>query len=184
MPSRHILPSVIETVLAGFPLLLFLAGSTAFGQTAAVPRAISPLTAAPAITILSAPAGVPVRTFAAGNAALDLGAVSYFKGASAPGESSRKNSGSFVISTRFALRVDCPAGSASSLVDVIMTRVDADASHAIAIDGTTLGSAPQIFLQSMPCGSAGEHRLDVEVPVSTPAGAIGSTVAFVATLRK
>jgi hypothetical protein len=36
----------------------------------------------------------------------------------------------------------------------------------------------------MPCGSGGEHRLDVEVPVSTPAGSIGSNVAFAATLQK
>jgi hypothetical protein len=36
----------------------------------------------------------------------------------------------------------------------------------------------------MPCGSGGEHRLDVEVPVTTPAGSIGSTVAFVATLKR
>jgi hypothetical protein len=37
--------------------------------------------------------------------------------------------------------------------------------------------------ESMPCGSS-EHRLEVEVPVSTPAGPIGSTVAFEATLHK
>jgi hypothetical protein len=36
----------------------------------------------------------------------------------------------------------------------------------------------------MPCGSSGEHRLDVEVPVSTPAGSIASTIAFEATLRR
>jgi hypothetical protein len=65
-----------------------------------------------------------------------------------------------------------------------MSRLDAAASHAITIDGTTLGSAPQILALSMPCGSGGEHRLDVEVPVSTPAGRIGSTVALVAVLRK
>jgi hypothetical protein len=62
--------------------------------------------------------------------------------------------------------------------------MDAAPSHAIAIDGTTLGYAAQPLVQSMPCGSAGEHRLDLEVPVSTPAGSIGSTVAFQATLRK
>jgi hypothetical protein len=65
-----------------------------------------------------------------------------------------------------------------------MSRLDAAASHAITIDGTTVGSAPQILAQSMPCGSGGEHRLDVGIPVSTPAGSIGSTVAFVAALRK
>jgi hypothetical protein len=40
------------------------------------------------------------------------------------------------------------------------------------------------LVQSMPCGSGGEHRLDVEVPISTPAGSIGSTVVFGATLNR
>jgi hypothetical protein len=136
------------------------------------------------ITILAAATGALVRSQAAGNASLDLGRVSYFKGTSAPGQSRQKNSRSFVISTRFALKVDCPGSSASSQVNVTMSRLDAVASQAIAIDGTTVGSAAQIMVQSMPCGSGGEHRLDVEVPVSTPAGSIGSTVAFVATLKR
>jgi len=136
------------------------------------------------ITILAAATGALVRTQAAGNASLDLGRVSYFKGTSAPGQSRQKNFRSFVISTRFALKVDCPGSAASSQVNVTMSRLDAAASHAIAIDGTPVGPAAQTLVQSMPCGSGGEHRLDVEVPVSTPAGSIGSTVAFVATLKR
>jgi hypothetical protein len=62
--------------------------------------------------------------------------------------------------------------------------MDASASHSMAIDGIKLGIASQPLIQSMPCGSGGDHRLDVEVPVSTPAGSIGSTVAFAATLKK
>jgi hypothetical protein len=65
-----------------------------------------------------------------------------------------------------------------------MSRLDADRSDAISIDGTTLGSAAQTLVQSMPCGSGGEHGLDVDVPISTPAGSIGSTVAFAATLNR
>lgn len=52
-----------------------------------------------------------------------------------------------------------------------------------AIDGTPLGYGVQTLAQCMPCGSVAEHRLDLEVPISTPAGPIGSTVAFLATLR-
>jgi hypothetical protein len=145
---------------------------------------VAPVPEPPIMTILAAATGALVRTQAAGNASLDLGRVSYFKGTSAPGQSRQKNSRSFVISTRFALKVDCPGSSASSLVNVTMSRLDAAASHAITIDGTTVGSVAQTLVQSMPCGSGGEHRLDVEVPVSTPAGSIGSTVAFVATLKR
>lgn len=176
-----------HTALFPVCMLLLVAGRAAFGQQVGAPRTVTPVVAAPAaptITILSAATGVLVVSHGAGNASLNLGRVSYFNGASAPGESSQRNPGSFVVSTRFALEVDCPGSSPSSKVDVTMSRLDAAASHAVAIDGTTVGAAPQIFAQSMPCGSAGEHRLDVEVPVSTPAGSIGSTVAFVAALRK
>jgi hypothetical protein len=180
MNAQHI------TILSAC-LLAPLVNGAALGQPAGAPRGIHPAVtapAAPAITILSASTGGLVRSQGAGNAALDLGRVSYFRGVSAPGESSQRTSGAFVISTRFALRVDCPGSSSASQVNVSMSRLEAAASYALAIDGIKLGTAAQPLAQSLPCGSTGEHRLDVEVPVSTPAGFIGSTVAFEATLRK
>jgi hypothetical protein len=167
-------------------LLALLANRAAFGQ-AAVARAVTPVvaaTAAPTISILPAAAGALIRSLGVGNASLDLGSISYFKGTSASGETSQKNSKSFVISTRFALKVDCPGSSASAQVKVSVSRLDAAPSLGIAIDGTALGSAPQPLAQSMPCGSSGEHRLDMEVPVSTPAGSLGSNIAFVATIDR
>jgi hypothetical protein len=168
-------------------MLTPLAAITAFGQPAGARRTSAPAAIAsssPTITILPAPSGAMLRSEGPGNAALDLGKVSYFRGASAPGESSRKTPGSLVISTRFVLRVDCPGSSSSSQVNVTMSRADAAETHDLAIDGIKLGTAPQPLAQSMPCGSSAEHRLEVEVPVSTPAGPIGSNVAFEATLRK
>jgi hypothetical protein len=156
-----------------------LAGST---TRAAMPAAA--VAGAPIVTILSAAAGALVLSQGAGNASVNLGSVSYFKGTSAAGETSQKNTGSFVISTRFAIRVDCPGSPNLAQVNVTMSRLDEAPSHTIAIDGTALGSAPQTLAPSVPCGSVGEHRLDVAVPVSTPAGSIGSNVAFVATLKK
>jgi hypothetical protein len=64
-----------------------------------------------------------------------------------------------------------------------MSRTDASASHLIAIDGVRLGITRQTLEQSMPCGSSSEHRLDIEVPTSTSAGEIGSTVAFLAAFK-
>jgi hypothetical protein len=167
--------------------LVFFANRAGFGQSAGAPRTVTSVVAVPAaptITILAATTGALLRSQAAGNASLDLGRVSYFGGTSAAGESSQKYSSSFVISTRFALEVACPGSSASSNVNVTISRLDAAASHSITIDGTIVGSAAQTLVQFMPCGSSGEHSLAVEVPVSTPAGAIGSTVAFAATLNR
>ena len=165
-------------------MLLLLANRSAFGQAPAVtPRSITPaLAAAPTITILAAPTGAMLETQGANNASMNLGPISYFKGTSAVGETSQKNQSAFVVSTRFALRVDCP-GNASSQVTLTVSRLDASATHGIAVDGIALGPGAQILAASMPCGSSGDHRLDVEVPVSTPAGPIGSTIAFTATLK-
>jgi hypothetical protein len=168
-------------------MLALLTHPVAFGQTAGIPRTGAPATipsTAPTITILPATTGALVRSQGAGNAALDLGKVSYFKGTSAPGQSIQKNPSAFVISTRFAIKVDCPGSSSSSRVNVSVSRADASASHSMAVDGTALGTAPQLLVQSMRCGSSGEHRLDVEVPISTPAGPIGSTIAFLAALAQ
>jgi hypothetical protein len=168
-------------------MVALFANPPAFGQPAAAPRTITSMVAvpvAPTITILGAATGALLRSQGTSSASVDLGNVSYFKGSVAPGESNQKNARSFVISTRFALKVDCPGSSLASKVNVTISRLDAAASHAITIDGTTLRSVAQTLVQSMPCGSSGEHRLDVEVPVSTPAGSIGSTVAFVAALNK
>jgi hypothetical protein len=168
-------------------MLAPLAAIPAFGQLASAPRTALPIvtaSAAPTITILSAATGAMLRSEGPGNASLDLGKVSYFNGATAPGESSKKTPGSLVISTRFELKVDCPGSTPSTRVNVTMSRTDAAATHAMVIDGIKLGTTPQPLAESMSCGSSGEHRLEVEVPVSTPAGSIGSTVAFEATLRK
>ena len=169
--------------------LLVLAAGPAFGQVSGLPRtsAAAPLAAAPAaptVTILSAATGALIRNQGASTGTLDLGPMSYYKGTSAPGQTAQKNPKSFVISTRFALRVDCPGSAPSAKVNVTMARLDAASTHALTIDGTTVRSSPQTLLQFMACGSAGEHRLDVEVPISTPAGGIASNVAFVATLLK
>ncbi len=168
-------------------MLALLANPGAFGQPAAAPRFFTSVVAnpaAPTITILPAATGALLRNPGFSNASLDLGRVSYFRGTSAPGESSQRHSRSFVTSTRFVLRVDCPATSAVSKVNVTMSRMDSADTHLMRIDGTPVRSAEQVLVQSMPCGSQGEHRLDVEVPVSTPAGPISSNVAFLATLNR
>lgn len=168
-------------------ILVLLANRAAFGQPAVSRRATALVVATPApptITIFTAATGAMIRSQGVNTASLDLGLASYFKGTAAQGETSQKKPGAFVISTKFALRIDCPGSSGSAQVNVTVSRLDATPSHSITIDGIKLGSAPQPLLQSMPCGSGGEHRLDVEVQVSAPPGSIGSTVAFLATLKR
>jgi hypothetical protein len=65
-----------------------------------------------------------------------------------------------------------------------MARLDADSSHSIDIDGSRLGLTEQPLAAAMICGSSSEHRLEVEVSASAPAGPLGINVAFLATLKK
>lgn len=180
MNSRHVAPFLAS-------ILMLFANQAAFGQPGSNPRMI-PLVGtapgAPTITILTSATGALVRSLGASNASLDLGRVSFFQGTSAPGQSLRKNSKSFVISTRFDLRVDCPGSTSFSRVTVTMSRLDSDGAYAISVDGSALGSAAQTLVQSMPCGSGGEHRLEVNVPISSPSGPIDSTIALAAALDK
>jgi hypothetical protein len=174
-------------VLFPVAVLALVTWRTALGQTTSAPRQTTPIVAppaVPAITISGAATGASLRSYGPSNASIDLGPLTYFRGTSVPGETSQKAAGSMVISTRFALRVDCPGSSSSSRVRLTMSRLDATSSHVVSIDGTTVGFAAQTLIPSMPCGSAGEHRLDVKIPISTLAGSIGSSVAFAATLER
>jgi hypothetical protein len=167
-------------------LLLLVGNRGAFGQPPGAPRATIPVATVntgPAITILPAGNGASLQNLGAGSASLDIGRISYFGGSSVSGANSHKTPNSFIVVTRFVLWLDCPGSPPSARAKVSVSRADAGASHSLAIDGVKLGTAAQP-LSSMACGSGSEHRLDVEVPISTPAGSIGSTVAFVATLMK
>jgi hypothetical protein len=170
-----------RTALFWISSFALLAGREASGQTTTAVRATLP--SPPTVTVLTAASGAIIQSLGPGDSSLNLGTVSYFKGTSAPGESSQKKSGALVVTTMFSLKIDCPGSSASSQVSVSVSRLDAAASHAIAIDGTPLGTTSQILTSSMACGSSAEHRLDLEVPVTTPAGSIGSNITFVATLK-
>jgi hypothetical protein len=171
------------TALFLLTTLTLFSGRRAFGQTGGPRAAAASTVAAPTVTVLTAAAGAMVQSLGTGAFSLNLGSISYYKGTSTPGETSQKKSGVLVITTNFSLKIDCPGSLASSQVNVIASRMDTAPSHSIAVDGFVLGPALQMLVSSMPCGSSAEHRLDVQVPVSTPAGPIGSTIAFMATLK-
>jgi hypothetical protein len=168
-------------------IVILFANRATFGQLTRGPRTISPVAdalGAPTITIFTAATGTLIRSLGPNNASLDLGRVSYFQGVLVPGQTVRKSFGSIMISTRFNLRVDCPGSPSFSRVNVTISRRDEDGSYAVSVDGTTLGSAAQTLVQSMPCGSGSEHRLDVSVLTSSPAGPIDSTLALAATVNR
>ena len=84
-----------------------------------------------------------------------------------------------VLATHFALKVDC--GGAQSLADVVISLSTGDFSYAVRVDGVTLSVLGAV--QSLRCGSVSEHRLEVEIPKTRPAGLLLGTVSFSATTK-
>jgi|ERR1051326_1753143 hypothetical protein len=135
----------------------------------------------PTVTILPAPTGASLQSYSAGSAALSLGHATYYGGARAPGVAAKKNSSSMVISTRFGLQVTCSGAAPSSLAEVTISLLGIDPSYAVRVDGAGLASAPSVTV--LRCASVTEHVVEVEVPKTRPAGPLGGTLSFSASLK-
>jgi hypothetical protein len=133
----------------------------------------------PTITILPAASGAPLQSHSGGSASLSFGRAAYYGGPRAPGVVAHKKINSLVLSTRFALKVGCSGWS--SFVEVTMSLFTMDPSYTVSVDGAELTTAPSVTV--LPCGSLSEHRMDVEVNTTRPAGPIGSTVSFSAAAK-
>ncbi|MGJ5815261.1 hypothetical protein [Paludibaculum fermentans] len=132
------------------------------------------------MTILAAASGAPMHGLGTANPALSFGHTSYYAGRSAPGVSQRSSGGSIVMTTQFALKVDC-SDTQAVLVEIEMTLISPDASYTVIVDGAPLSTMTSATVQR--CGSVSEHRLEIEVPKTRPAGPFGSTVSFTAIAR-
>ncbi|QOY86571.1 hypothetical protein [Paludibaculum fermentans] len=134
----------------------------------------------PTVTILAAASGASMQGLGTANPALSFGRTSYYAGRAAPGVSQQSSGGSIVMTTQFALKVDC-SDPQSALVEIEMTLNSQDASYTVTVDGTPLSTATSATVQR--CGSVSEHRVVIEVPRTRPAGPFGSTVSFSAIAR-
>ena len=132
----------------------------------------------PIITVLPAATGASIQTYSAVSASLSFGRATYYGGRLAPGVTTRKNSSSMVISSRFGLRVTCSGASGSALAEVTMSLAGIDPSYTVSVDGARLAAASSVSV--LRCGSVTEHVVEVEVPKTRPAGPIGGTLSFLA----
>ena len=135
--------------------------------------------AQPTVTVMPAASGAFLQGSEAGRAILSLGRAAYYGGVSAPGVSARKGSSSMILSTRFALQVDCGANTLSPLAEIAVSLTGLDPSYTVTMDGAKLSSAASPV--TLRCGSRTEHVLEVEIPKSRPAAPIASTISFAAT---
>jgi hypothetical protein len=134
----------------------------------------------PTITILPSASGASLQSYSAETASLSLGQASYYSGRTAPGVAAQKSKGSMILSTRFAMKVDCN-GSPSPLADLTLSLFAVDPFLTVSMDGVKLSTTPSVT--TIRCGSVTEHKLDVEISTKRPAGPIGTTLSFSAKPR-
>ena len=84
-----------------------------------------------------------------------------------------------ILSTRFALQVDCGAAPAATIAEIAVSISGINPSYSITVDGVKLSPGRSPIM--LPCGSKTEHTLELEVPKERPGGAIGGTISFAAT---
>lgn len=172
--SRRFQGSV--AALVAFPLI-----GTAADRPHSLTQAITAAASQgqPSISVLTTASGAPLQSIGAGSASLALGRTAYYSGQAAAGVTQQKTSGSMILVTRFALKVDC--GAQSSLAEVSMSLLSPDPFYTVSVDGIKLSAADSLTV--LRCGSMSEHRLEIEIPKTRPAGPIGSTVWFSATAK-
>lgn len=83
------------------------------------------------------------------------------------------------ITTRtFAVRIGPASREARGTATLRAFLQTPDPNTTIRIDGITLGIAPRVIRRNAPIGIAVTHRLEVEVPVSAPEGAVAATIGW------
>jgi hypothetical protein len=101
-------------------------------------------------------------------AAIDAGTMSW-----------RGGRNRFSVTTRtFALRIGPQSSDARGTATLRAYLETADPHATIRIDGIVLGTAPRVIQRNAPLGIAVTHRLEIEVPVTAPDGAIAASIGW------
>jgi hypothetical protein len=161
-------------VLALLAVPGFAAGAD---RARSLPQAISAaaIHGQPTVTILPSASGASLRSYSAGSASLSFGQAAYYASRTAQGVAAQKKKSSMVLSTRFAMKVDCN-GSPSPLAEITLSLFSVDPTLAVSVDGLKLTTAPSTTV--LQCGSLSEHQVQVEIPTTRPAGPINSTLSI------
>jgi len=114
----------------------------------------------------------PVRQSAYDDATIDVGRVVATRCAS-------RGCMRTVVSRRFRLRVDAVATSARYVRTQVFLQSDVPG-HRVRLDGRLLSSAPLMIDANVPLGVATIHTLEIEIPISEPAGMIAENLVWTA----
>lgn len=156
-----------------------LIGVLALGPVVAVAAApaagpVPPATDELRLVFLEADPAAPVRQYGGdpGEATLELGAVS---AADCPLRSCVRTA----ATRSFRMRVDGVATTARAARTYAFVQ-DGVPGHRVRIDGRLLTAGPQLIDAAIPLGVAIAHALEIEVPLSEPAGPLRETIGWLA----
>jgi hypothetical protein len=117
------------------------------------------------VAFVAAPDGAALNGGSIGPGALNLGTVSYAAGPRTENVHMLKLDGSFIVGTRFGMSIQDPSQRFSTAT-VLASIIHPEAFFALRLDGTELGTIPQLIQGHARLGIIFQHRLEIEVPTS------------------
>jgi hypothetical protein len=153
-------------------LITLLAALAASTDVAAAPTRLARPAEEFQLVFLDGDDRAPVRQSSHDDASIDVGRV-------VAGRCKSRHCTSTTVRRRFRVRVDGHSTSAR-FVRVHAFVQNEQPGHKVRIDGRLLTSVPQLIDASVPLGLAIAHTLEIEVPLSEPAGLIAQNVVWLA----
>ena len=117
------------------------------------------------VAFVTSPDGAALSGMATGRGALNLGTVSYASGPRTPNVQMRHLDGHFVVATRFGMNIQDTSQRFSSAT-VLASMALPEPYFTLRLDGTKLGTTPQVIQGRARIGETLQHRLEIEVPTS------------------
>lgn len=151
-------------------LITLLAVSTAVADVAAAPARPARPVEELQLVFLQGDDRAPVRQNASDDASLDVGRV-------VAGRCRARPCTTTLVQRRFRVRVDGRSTTARFARVQAFVQNDMPGQR-VRIDGRLLTSVPQLIDASVPVGIAVAHTLEIEVPVSEPAGLLAQNIVW------
>jgi hypothetical protein len=124
------------------------------------------------LVFLDGDARAPVRQGAYDDATIDVGRVIATR---CPSHGCMRT----VVRRQFRLRVDAVATTARIVRTYAFVQGDVPG-HQLRVDGRLLTAGPQIIDATVPLGVTVAHTLEIEVPISEPAGMLADNIVWLA----
>lgn len=117
------------------------------------------------VSLVTTPDGAPLNGGNPTQRSLNLGTVSYNGLSTVPNVTVTRQTGSFLVSTKFGLAIQDGTQQVATAT-VLVGLAAPELFFSLRLDGLALSTAPQVVQGSARVGSTIEHRLDVQVPTS------------------